>query len=120
MYVVLNGTDKSAFCTKYGCYETPRKVYGPNTFVSISGKERPDLITTKYDLTIEIPPIKSADLTFFTNLAENETVSVTYFSDFRGQNVTQTMIPSLSQAPHALQNGSDLYLYPIILTLREQ
>ncbi len=120
MNIVIDNVDKSAYCTKYGCYETPRKVYGPNGFVAISGKEQPDLKTTKFDLTIGLNPMEASDLAFFTTIAQMETVTVTYFSDFRNQTVTATMIPSISSGPQALKNGTKTLVYPVVLTLREQ
>jgi len=120
MIISINGTDKSAFCTKYGCYETPRRVYGPNGDTAKNGDEIVDYLTTKYDIVMELPPIKSPDLAWFTALLEDALVSVTYFSEARNRTVTSLYIPEMSQIQPAIVNGSTRLLYPITLTLKEK
>ena len=120
MIISINGIDKSAYCTKYGCYESPRRVYGPNEGMAKNGEEIIDFLVTKYDLVMELPPIKSADLAWFAALLNDATVSVTYFSEARNQTVTQLCIPEMSQVQPALINGSTRLLYPITLTLKEK
>ena len=120
MIISINGTDKSAYATKYGCYEIPRRVYGVNEGVAKNGDQIVDYVTTKYDIVLELAPIKSEDLAWFTALLQDDVVSVTYFSELRNATVTQLCIPEMSQAPTALVNGSTRLLYPITLTLKEK
>ena len=120
MIISINGTDKSAYATKYGCYEVPRRVYGPNGDTAKNGDEIVDFLKTKYDIVFELAPIKSPDLAWFTALLEDELVSVTYFSDARNRTVTSLYIPEISQIQPAIVNGDTKLLYPIILTLKEK
>lgn len=107
MQITINGTDVSAYTTKYGKIITPRKIQGPNAGVDALGNDIDDLIATAYDLTITLMPATPDEVYMWAAIAENATVEVYYYCTPRNEWTTAIMRPALSVIPLALVNGDD-------------
>lgn len=107
MTITINGTDVSAYTTKYGKIITPRKIQGPNAGKDALGNNINDPIATAYDLTITLMPATPNEVYMWAEIAKNETVEVHYYCTPKKEWVTVLMEPALSVIPLSLVNGSD-------------
>lgn len=118
--VTVNGTDIKNYMSKYGLVELePRKIYGPNTYVAASGHTKADYVLKLYDLRIILNPLKAVDIPGIIALFPDDSVTVTYWSNYLGQSVTRTMQHDVSALVMALQDAYKEVYEGLEITLTE-
>ncbi len=106
----INNVDYSSDIVPYSFTETPRRITGPNAGIALDGTLIEDLITVKYDISVEVRPSIASKINAIASAIAQDFVSITYFSPMRNQTVTVDMKPDPSTIAMVLLKGSgDLY-----------
>ena len=108
--VIINGHTYGI--APYSLIETPRRITGPNSGVSLDGTLIEDLVAIKYDISLELMPLTASELNQLAQDISTAFVEVSYFSAVRNQTVTLEMKPEPSSIALILLKGigaSDLY-----------
>ena len=69
MTLIFNNTNLSSLVTKYGFYETPRVITGPNEAVTRDGSGVDDTRAVKFDPSFELFPLTRAQMATIWGLA---------------------------------------------------
>ncbi len=104
MTVTINGHTYEI--APYSLIETPRRITGPNSGISIDGTLIEDLVAIKYDISFELMPMTSTELNQLASDISTAFVSVSYFSPFKNQTVTVDMKPEPASIATVLLKGT--------------
>lgn len=116
----INNTDFSNKVPKYGIVETPRRVTGPNSGVSLDGTYIEDLICVKYDVQVSLMPLSPTDVSTIAQLMANQYVDIEYYSPSHGEISVVTMVPGMSSVSLALKNDTVEFYHQVTLTFKEK
>lgn len=110
MTLTFNGINIASMVTKYGFYEAPRVITGPNEAVARDGSGIDDTRAVKFDPTFVLWPLTPADVTKIWSLASLKGYHQLSYTDATG--TTKTV-----QARMRIQSGAQLALISTERTL---
>lgn len=120
MKLILNGVDFSGRFNRYGVSAGFERVEGPNSGTAMDGTAIIDLVATKDTLDLEGNYFTQEDYAQLVVICKNAVILVTLDDPNTGEeDVTKTMIPTLSAA-HQVPMRGQLFYDGIRLTLKEQ
>ena len=124
MILEYGGVDLSAFVTKYGFSEEVREIEGPNSGVSISGKEIRDILAVKIDPTFVLRPMVAAQITIIYDLVRalpTQTYNTLTYTSPEGLSRTiEARLETAGVLEKALENSSRTVFDGLFLTFRER
>lgn len=103
MTLIFNNVDISNLVTKYGFYETPRVITGPNEAVTRDGSGVDDTRAVKFDPSFELFPLTRSQMSTIWGLA-----ALRGYYTLRYEDVTGTVITV--QARLRIDNAAKLAL----------
>ena len=123
MILKYANVDLSGFTTKYGFTETIRYVEGPNSGVTISGKEKTDIVAVKFDPSFVLRPLTQAQITILWTLVRALPSSVYRELKYtNAEGITRTIQAKLgsAEAVKCLETSSRTLFNGIVLTFIEE
>lgn len=110
--LLINGVDYTHVIQQtVDITENIRKVYGPNSDITIDGVEHPDLLAVKIDPSFRLKPLDRATYSTIAALMSQPTVSLEYTSFVSAQTRSITAIPQEMTATYATDSSWNGRIY---------
>ena len=120
MKVIIDGVDHSKLFHKYGMQLQPKKRYGINGDIALSGEKIVDLLATKNVITLTCNSLTTKERDILASTCAKEVVTLLYNpGGSEDEDRTINAEPTMSSAKIKLRFGKDIFWDGAVVTMEE-